>query len=194
LERDRPDPNFETQVKRSFAGVDTAEQGRAALTALAMLTVSPDFGTVVGDIGERVRQCRVTTRPFTLLGRQDLPKHWALSAALTANFGSDLSHAMGTWKEVSDSATGGSGFSFVDLAADRSGTRIGNLVSADETAAATAAQMRGTSQSALLPLRALALAEGMTEQEFIARFTSIDSRDYGRMINRIDSVLDTASR
>jgi uncharacterized protein YfiM (DUF2279 family) len=193
LEQDRPDANFETQVKRSFDSVETAEQGRAALTALAMLTVSTDFGSVAGDIGARVKKCRVTASQFTLLGRQDLPKHWALSAALTANFGSDLSQAMGTWKEVSDSAAGGSGFSFVDLAADRSGTRIGKLVSADDTVAATAAQMRGTTQSALLPLRALALAEGMSEQEFIAQFTSIDSRDYNRMISRIDAVLDAAS-
>jgi hypothetical protein len=194
LQRDQPNPDFSVQVNRAFAGVETAAQSRAALTALAMLTVSPDAGAISGDIKARIKPCILPPQSLTLLGRQDLPKHWALSAALTANFGSSLSQAMGTWKEVSDSAPGGSGFSFIDLAADRSGTGIGRLSSADDSAAATALKMRTASQDQLLPIRALALAEGMSEDQFTRRFTSIDSARYDAMIKRIDAVLDGRDR
>ncbi len=194
LQRDRPQQDFSVQVNRAFAGVESADQSRAALTALAMLTVSPDAGAISGDIKARIKPCRLPPQNLILLGREDLPKHWALSAALSATFGSNLSQAMGTWKEVSDSAPGGSGFSFIDLAADRSGTRIGRLSSGDDSAGPTALKMRSASQDQLLPIRALALAEGMSEDQFTRRFTSIDSARYGAMINRIDAVLDGRDR
>jgi hypothetical protein len=194
LQRDRPQQDFSVQVNRAFAGVETADQSRAALTALAMLAVSREAGAISGDIKARTKPCRLPPQKLILLGREDLPKHWALSAALAATFGSNLSQALGTWKEVSDSAPGGSGFSFIDLAADRSGTRIGRLSSADDSAAATALKMRTASQDQLLPIRALALAEGMSEDQFTRRFTSIDSARYDAMINRIDAVLDGRDR
>jgi hypothetical protein len=65
-------------------------------------------------------------RKVTLNGRTDSPQHFTISAALAAHAGSPLSDAIGLYKEVDDSRRG-SGFSFNDLAADRAGTRFGDL-------------------------------------------------------------------
>jgi uncharacterized protein YfiM (DUF2279 family) len=63
---------------------------------------------------------------LTLQGRHDLAQHFAISAALAAWAGEPLANTIGLDKEVDD-ARGGSGFSFADLAADRAGTRFGEL-------------------------------------------------------------------
>ena len=52
-----------------------------------------------------------------LAGRQDLAKHFAISAAISAHSGAPLADAIGLYKELED-ARGGSGFSFDDLAAE----------------------------------------------------------------------------
>ena len=69
-------------------------------------------------------------RSVALRGRHDLAQHFMTSATLAAQGGSALSDLLGLYKEVSDSR-GGSGFSFADLAADRSGTRFGELATGE---------------------------------------------------------------
>ena len=67
---------------------------------------------------------------LTLRGRHDSAQHYVVSAALAAWAGEPVATAIGVYKELED-ARRGSGFSFADLAADRAGTRLGELVAAD---------------------------------------------------------------
>ncbi len=69
-----------------------------------------------------------------LHGRHDLPRHFMGSAAIAVSGGGALSQAIGLFKEIDDSR-GGSGFSFVDLLADRVGTRFGSLAVASRASA-----------------------------------------------------------
>lgn len=72
---------------------------------------------------ERVRQLG---KP-TMHGRHDLAQHFAVSAALTALLGEKAAESIGLQKELMD-ARGGSGFSFVDLAADLAGIAFAKAV------------------------------------------------------------------
>ena len=90
---------------------------------------------------------------------------------------------VGVYKEVADSR-GGSGFSFNDLAADRAGTRFGELaVQAPEllqTRAGTLAQ-----ESEFMPLAA-DLPENMPETDFKRRFGGVGAPSYNSMLAEID--------
>jgi hypothetical protein len=68
---------------------------------------------------ERNKRLKVLGNP-TLRKRHDWLLHFAVSAALTSQLGTDVAEQIGIAKELSDSR-GGSGFSFADLAADYSG-------------------------------------------------------------------------
>lgn len=69
-------------------------------------------------------------RSVVLRGRRDLAQHFTSSAMVAAQGSSLVSDAIGLFKELSDS-DGGSGFSFVDLAADRAGVRFAELATGD---------------------------------------------------------------
>lgn len=188
-----PSMDLATQVRRAFkerqAGSSPESANRAAFVALAMYAVTPNAGNLAGDAVEATKPCRLSPQPLLLLGRNDLAKHWALSAALAALYGEDISQVMGTWKEIADSGPNGSGFSFVDLSADRSGIHWAMKASDPDQAEKARRDLAGISEQQIVPLHALALSEGMTEAEFQSRYTSTESPEYAAMVARIDRVL-----
>ncbi|MBS0348613.1 MAG: hypothetical protein JSR69_19375 [Proteobacteria bacterium] len=139
------------------------------------------------DIALLIPEARQWPRPhpitLTLRGREDLAQHFTVSAALAAWAGEPLANAIGLDKEVSDSR-GGSGFSFVDLAADRAGTRLGQLAVRDpeRLAAGVSAGLRDT--SLLPPIDGL--PESMMADEFQRRFGGVDAPAYKRMADEVE--------
>jgi hypothetical protein len=119
--------------------------------------------------------------------RIDIPQHFIASALLTAVDSSMLSTQLGIDKEIGD-AQHGSGFSFVDLSADRAGIRFG------QQAVASAQQARKLQEtmaeikdySAFLP-DIEGLPEHMDAETFKQNFIGIDSPAYKDMIKLIDS-------
>lgn len=191
LQAKRPATELSALLNRAFAGQPgTVEANRATFVALAVLLIPDGGDRLIGEQSPAMTACATPYREIHLLERADLAKHWTLSAALAAGFGSGISRELGTWKEISDSGPGGSGFSFIDLSADRSGVRFGQRAADPATSASTAQALATASTEAILPVHALALAEGLTEAEFKARFTTAESRRYDAMIARIDRVLD----
>jgi hypothetical protein len=73
--------------------------------------------------------------PAFMYKRSDLAQHFIGSAALTASMNGHVSKVVGEEKELSDAQAGGSGFSFVDLAADKAGTRLGEIATASPESA-----------------------------------------------------------
>lgn len=189
----RPSMDLATQVHRAFqerpAGSTVEGANRAAFVAIAMFTVTPNAGNLAGDAVQTTAPCRIAPQPLLLIGRHDLAKHWALSAALAALYGEDISQVMGTWKEIADSGPNGSGFSFVDLSADRSGIHWAMKGADPGTADSARRSLAAITEVQILPLHALAMAEGLTEAEFQARYTSTESAEYAAMVARIDRVL-----
>ena len=125
-------------------------------------------------------------RVVTLNTRDDLAKHFVISAALAAHVGVPLADAIGLYKEVED-ARGGSGFSFNDLAADRAGTRFGQLaVRSQDTARHLQQRLSaGVQERDLMPATA-DLPEFMPEAEFIRRFGGVGAPAYQAMLSDIE--------
>jgi hypothetical protein len=190
-----PGATLAALVNRAFAAGDgTVPDNRAIFIALSLRVAGIDAGAMPDGQEALFSQCGRAGEQYTLQGRADLAKHWTVSAALTAALGADASLTLGTWKEISDSGAGGSGFSLVDLAADRSGTfSAQRAVDADQSTALQKWLARA-GEGSLLPVTALARAEGMTEQEFRMRYTNTDSADFAATVRRIDSELEVLMR
>jgi hypothetical protein len=194
-QKNEPNNDFAVLVSRAFkAGDGSVAENRATFVALSMLVADIDVGALPAGSESIVKRCGKLHGSVLLLGRGDLPMHWSVSAALTATFGSQASISLGTWKEVSDSGAGGSGFSLIDLAADRSGTFVALHATEEDQAASVKQWLAGASQADLLPVTALALAEGMTEAEFNSRYTSTDSSEFALSVQRIDNTLAVLRR
>lgn len=182
-----------SHIRRTFV---TAPGGgadnRARLVALAMFVVPERARDLVPFSDTLLARCGPPDSTILLAGRNDLTKHWSLSAALAAMLGEDTAASIGEWKELSDSE-GGSGFSFVDLSADRSGTHFARRASDPSTASATRDHLARADQNRILPLALLRQEEGMTDAQFVARYRAIDAARYRATVAIIDRVLERAS-
>lgn len=159
---------------------------RAALIALAMYVASPQAQRLVGS---EVSIETTDAPPMQLGGRRDLAKHFTLSAALAVTLDPRFTRAIGEWKELDDSLPGGSGFSFVDLTADRAGLHLARAAIDPATAEGVAGQLATVGDDALFPSAAHRLAEGLSEAEFSRRYGGLDASRYRQAIRRADRLL-----
>lgn len=202
MQRKKPSGDFAEQVRRAFsidpAGASRVDFNRAAFVALAMITVDPRVGDFAQLSPADLDKCRISVVPMSLLGREDWPKHWALSAAIAVGAGTQLSEAAGEWKELADSLARRSrfsiadptGFSMADLSADRAGFHAARAAwqpdAADRMAAALA---RGTAEQ-LLPPELVRREDAFNNAEFIKRFGGVDDPRFKTRLREIDAVLD----
>jgi hypothetical protein len=200
-QRRDPQSDFAVQVRRAFpmtsAGAATPESNGAAFTALAMAIVDRKVGTVAGVAASDIEACPMPPSRITLHGREDLAKHWALSAALAVGSGTQFAQAMGEWKELADSLSKRSefqpgdptGFSLVDIAADRSGFRTADAASDPGSSSAMARRLSGATADAILPPSLLSLEEG-PGVDFVGRYGSLDDPRFAGVVKEVDVVLD----
>lgn len=130
----------------------------------------------------------VTGKQYTafLYKRIDLAQHFIGSAALTALVNKQAAKIAGEEKELSD-ARSGSGFSFIDLAADKAGIRFGEMATSSPENARkmqkTMSEITGYSDFMPDPRD---LPEHMNEVEFKQRFESVNSPVYLEISKQID--------
>ena len=122
-----------------------------------------------------------------LYKRIDLAQHYIGSAALTATVNKQVAKIAGEEKELSDAQQGGSGFSFIDLAADKAGTRFGEMAtsSPENARKMQRAMSRIKDYSDFMP-DPRDLPEHMNEADFEQRFESINSPVYQEISKQID--------
>lgn len=174
-------PLLQLAQERSRAGGDPVVENRAALIAVTFYANGLDMAALVADAE---RWPRARRRTLVLSGRNDLAKHFLVSAALTATAGTPLSDVVGLSKELDDSR-GGSGFSFSDLAADRAGTTFGAMaVGSGQRLQERAAQ--GMSETDVMPAID-GLVDNLPEAEFLQRFGGVGSAEYTRVLAEIDA-------
>lgn len=119
--------------------------------------------------------------------RIDLAQHFIGSAALTASVNGQLAKVVGEQKELSD-AHGGSGFSFIDLAADKAGTRFGELAtSSPESARKIQKAMSGIKNYSDFMPDPRDLPEKMDAAEFKELYGQINSPAYMEVLMQIDA-------
>jgi hypothetical protein len=202
-EAQRADPqgDLATQVRRAFplerAAFATTQSNAAAFVALAMAIVDKSAGSLAGVGASDVAACPMPASRITLHGREDLSKHWALSAALAVGPGTQIAGAMGEWKELADSLGRQSrfqpgepsGFSFVDIAADRSGFRIADAAGQQASAKGVALRLATATQEEILPPSLLSLGEGPSV-DFVKNYGSLDDPRFAQAVKDIDLVLD----
>ena len=122
-----------------------------------------------------------------LYKRIDLAQHFIGSAAITASANGQIAQMLGEEKELKD-AKDGSGFSFVDLAADKAGTKLGELAiqSPESARQLQKAMSEITDYHDFMP-DPTQLPENMYESEFKQRFGSINSPAYKKMVRHIEA-------
>lgn len=195
-----PQADFAEQVRRAFAYEHatpiTAGTNRAAFIALAMLVVDRRAGLLAGVDGAMIAKCPDTKATYLIHGRSDLPKHWALSGALSAGSGRQIAEAIGEWKELADSLSRQSqfsrgdptGFSFVDLSADRAGFLTAEMGGSTVDPQGAAARLARASANDILPAELLMNEEG-PNSGFAAKYGNIDDPRYAAAVARIDAIL-----
>jgi hypothetical protein len=123
-----------------------------------------------------------------LYKRSDLAQHFIGSAALTASVDNQLAKVVGEEKELSDAQEGGSGFSFIDLTADKAGTRFGEIATASpESARQLQLAMSQIKDYTDFMPDPRDLPEKMQEADFKNRYGSINSMAYKALSKKIDA-------
>lgn len=178
-------PLLRLAAERTAQGGDAAAENRAALLTLTFYANRRPLGLLVPAAYQWPQPWPAVV---ALRQRQDFALHFLVSAVIAAEAGTPLADAVGLWKELADARGGGSGFSFNDLAADRAGTRFGELAVGD----ARRLQQRvaaGMSDADLLP-QVSDLPEHLPEAEFLARFGGVGGAGYQRLVETIESRID----
>jgi hypothetical protein len=177
-------PMFLLAQQRAAAGADAAGENRAALVVLAFHASGRRLSSIVPAARDWPRPPALRV---TLHGRDDFPQHFLISALLAAEGGGALANAVGLYKEVMDSRSG-SGFSFNDIAADRAGTRFGELAVSDPTRMHLALNA-GVGEYELMP-DVSDLPEFLAEPEFLRRYGGVGAPAYRSMLADIETRID----
>jgi hypothetical protein len=162
------------------ASLDTAiEENRAIINT-------------VNDYVNHSKSVATPIKPFYsafIYKRNDLAQHFIGAAAITTSVNSEIAQVLGEEKELHD-ARDGSGFSFIDLAADKAGTRFGELAIASPRSARKLQQaMAGIKDYTDFMPDPRTLPEHMDEAEFNKRYGSTQSEAYQMMSKRIDELI-----
>jgi hypothetical protein len=179
-------PMFAKAMVRSGQG-DAVTENAALLTVLGTWASGQDTGRLVPG-AQRPGRFRLKIE-----GRKDFAQHFLTSAALAARGDSTLSDAVGLFKEISDT-DGGSGFSFTDIAADRAGSRFGELATGSEQDARRVQQRlaAGIAETDIMPL-ARDLPEHLRGDAFRQRFGHVGSPAYRQAMDEIERRISACS-
>ncbi|MFQ5770690.1 MAG: hypothetical protein ACE5HX_09145, partial [bacterium] len=180
-------PLFRLAYQRSV-DADPADENHAAIMALSMFVGNYRFERLIGPVRtEEMKSYRLKTRNVVLHGRQDLRLHFIISAGLKLLADSGISYAVGEFKELMDAADGGSGFSFVDLAADRAGVRFAE-VATDRSGGARRLQLllAGATRENMFFPAVDDLPEGLSQNEFEELYGNVENADYRALLHQID--------
>lgn len=170
---------------------DTAvAHNEAALMALAIFIGHHRMANLVGDVQPDANHALKPAAPAVLHRRHDLAQHFTISAALEVVSRENVTMAIGEFKELMDRAMGGSGYSFVDLAADMSGIAFARLLLDPAKAYDAQRQLAGgVTESNIIP-SINGLPEGMSKAEFDTRFGEVDSPAYQAQVSEVKRRVD----
>ncbi|HEY3406245.1 MAG TPA: hypothetical protein VGK59_22815 [Ohtaekwangia sp.] len=169
---------------------------RAAILALGIAVGDERLARFAGleNDYKLIQQVASLRKGTTLRKRHDWSRHFCLSAALAVLENPLVSDAGGLMKEQLDALTGGSGFSFGDVAADRAGVRFASAATNSEEDAQAMQEflMRDFVVDNFLPSIA-DLPENLTPAQFREQFGTVGSKSYREKINEIEDRLNTCA-
>lgn len=175
------------EAARRSADNSAVTENRAAIWALVIYFSNGGFEALVGKLVSSQRELAYAPYNVTLGQREDLRMHFLTSAGIALASQQGISIAAGEFKELLDSGDGGSGFSFVDLAADRAGIQFVTLATAGEEEARELQEQLAqvTSEYSFFP-DISGLLEGMSDAQFREQYGDVESARYLEEVRRID--------
>jgi hypothetical protein len=125
--------------------------------------------------------------PVFAYKRIDIPQHFIAAALLAAVDSTVLTQQLSVDKEVGD-AQQGSGFSFIDLLADKAGIRFGQMATASPEQARKLQQFLANNKdyASIIP-NIQDLPEHMDEDTFKQRYSEVGSPAYQAVIEQIEA-------
>ena len=163
---------------RTAAGADPVAENRTAL----VLAAAQVLGCTPVAEGRPVQ----LVQPV-LHRRQDLGRHFVVSAALAALLDREASESVGMEKEFGD-ARRFTGFSFSDVAANRAGARFGGLATASaRSARRVQAWMEQTESDVDIMPEVRDLPDHLPEKELRRRFGEPGEDAYERVLGEIEA-------
>ncbi|MEN8255849.1 MAG: hypothetical protein ABFR33_10325, partial [Verrucomicrobiota bacterium] len=194
------DAGFERAIEIAFNFAEDNAHGRdpilphrAAILALGVILGEEKVAEVAKrEINlARLPEAKKLRSRITLYGRHDLPRHFWVSAGLAVLSSDDQSMTIGIAKEMMDSA-GGSGFSFVDLTADRAGTLFALAATqSKKSARALQARIRNGVEIADFVPNPLDLPEGIPNDQFQAEYGGLGGERTKKIVEEIRSRLES---
>lgn len=170
-------------------GTDAVHPNKAAILALGVILGEQRVAMVAKrpvNI-QRIAEFDALRNRITLVGRNDLARHFWVSAALAILSDEKRSMTVGIAKEMMDATEGGSGFSFDDLAADRAGTLLA-IAATKNTANARNLQTlvgEGVVIADFFP-GVEGLPSGLTREEFQSGFGGLGGKVTLRLAEEIE--------
>lgn len=165
---------------------DTAHlENEAAILALAIYAGSARFANFVGLTPPLARDVLYGDFMPKLANRNDLSQHFIFSAAIKLLSDQGVTVAIGEFKELMDRVVSGSGYSFVDLAADKAGVKFADYLTDLDTAKSAQSRLSIASNEDLFFPEIKDLPEGLKTDAFKQTFKTVDSPEYQQMITEI---------
>ncbi len=184
-------PLFDLAGIRSTSN-NAVDENRAAILALAIYAGDWRFERLIGSM--RTAEMKSTRRravDLVLGGRQDLRLHFVISAGMGIVTDTGISQAIGEFKELMDTVRGGSGFSFVDLAADRAGVRFAEVATgrAEDARRLQVLIAREPREYVFFP-HVSELPEKISQAEFEHLYGNVESSEYKERVEKIDQLIN----
>lgn len=161
-------------------------ENEALILALAIYAGSPRFTALIGDLSFAIDKLPSAPVKPTLLDRQDLSLHFIFSAAIKLLSQKGISIAVGEFKELMDRGKGGSGYSFVDLAADLAGSHFAELAVDPLLAQNLQKIIARSANESLFMVSISDLDEGLSKAEFADQYGMVDSLAYKKVVREIN--------
>lgn len=189
------DAGFARLMESAFAfaednshDTDSVRLNQAAILALGVILGDER----IADVARRtidesgLAQAAALRARITAHGRHDWPRHFWVSAALTLLSDADRSLTVGLTKELMDTAPGGSGFSFADLAADAAGSAFALAATRDAMSARATQRriMNGVRIEDYLP-DLHDLPEGLTRDQLQAEYGGLGGEGTQKVVSEI---------
>jgi len=166
-------------------GETAAKENEAAILALAIYAGHHRFANFVGTVQPIPGEVALPRKRPVLANRRDLNQHFIFSAAIKILSEQGISAAIGEFKELMDRGQGGSGYSFVDLAADFAGIAFAQRATDPQYARQLQYVLaNNTQESAFFP-EIGALPEGLSKAAFGQYFGQVDSLAYKQLVRKI---------
>ncbi|GMM69080.1 hypothetical protein MTsDn1_23750 [Alteromonas sp. MTD1] len=176
--------------EQSHSKSEAALHNKAVILALAVYVGHHRVGNLVGDIQPYADKALKPKVGAVLHNRNDLARHFIISAALELLAEQGMSLAIGEFKELMDRGQGGSGYSFVDLAADMSGAKFGSVAINPEKAVEVQNAIARIQNELEIITPINNLPEGLSKQTFTQVYGGVDSQAYLDEVKEIQRRLD----